>query len=577
MNIYAVVVLLSVFVYLLVGGYAGRKVKHLDDYYVAGRNAPTLLIVGTLVASVVSTNSFMGETGFAYSGYGVVVAMQNPIACLGYVAGALFFGRFLRRSRALTVAEYFGKRFNSQRVQAVAGVTLILGVGGYLIAVTLGAALLLSEVFGVSYGATLFAVWLSYTSFTLTSGSRGVVLTDTIMFILFSTVAVAALGFIVDASGGWFATVSDLANFAAKPDVISWHGPVGEGARWATATDAMTWAVIMGLAWGTVFAVSPWQASRYLIARNEHTVMRSACITFALLLMLWIVLYFAGAAINLSNPDIEVNEKAMMWAAMNLMPTIVGALLLAGIAAAALSSASTFLSLVGFSAVNDVLRHDKSDDEMLRVTRYAMLVIGVITLALAYFIPPRILWITYFIAGVYASSWGPIGFMSVWSKRVTASAAFWGIIVGFVSNALLSLLRQQGIISLPVYLDPIVVGAVLSLVTILVVSRFGSVSAAEQEYRLALHKTPPEERDAEKYRQTIRWAKLLMVAGVLVGIAIASLYSIPYQQAKSDGGALVFWTGENFFAFAYAASFMIAGGLAYWGIKRSYQPGASDE
>ncbi len=62
MNIYAIVILLSVFIYLSVGLYVGHKAKHLDDYYVTGRNASTLLIVGTLVANVVSTNSFMGET-----------------------------------------------------------------------------------------------------------------------------------------------------------------------------------------------------------------------------------------------------------------------------------------------------------------------------------------------------------------------------------------------------------------------------------------------------------------------------------------------------------------------------------
>ncbi len=572
MSTYAIVILFSVFVYLAVGGYAGRRVKSLDDYYVAGRNAPTLLIVGTLVASVVSTNSFMGETGFAYSGYGVLVAMQNPIACIGYVVGALFFGRFLRRSRALTVAEYFGKRFNSHRVQAAAGVTIVLGVGGYLMAVTQGASLLLSEVFNVPYGATLCAVWASYTLFTLTSGSRGVVLTDTIMFVLFSTIAFVALAYIVDASGGWFATVADLARFADKPDVIAWHGPVGEGAQWATAADALTWAVIMGLAWGVVFAVSPWQASRYLIARNEHTVIRSACATVAALLTLWTVLYFAGAAINLSNPDIAVTEKAMLWAAMNLMPTIIGAVLMAGIVAAALSSASTFLSLVGFSAVNDIVRHDKPDDEMLRLTRYAMLAIGLVTLVLAYFVPPRILWITYFVAGVYASSWGAVAFMSVWSRRITASAAFWGIIVGFVGNALLSLLKLLDIVTLPVYLHPIVVGAVLSLLTILVVSRLGIVSDEERDYRRTMHITPQEEYDRDQYHQTIRWAKWLMGGSVVAGIIVAVFYSIPYQQAKNDGGPWTFFTGENFVAIEYTMSFLVAGGLAYWGIKRSYQP-----
>jgi Na+/proline symporter len=572
MNIYAIVILLSVFIYLAVGLYAGRKVKGLDDYYVAGRNASTLLIVGTLVASVVSTNSFMGETGFAYSGYGVLVALQNPIACTGYVIGAIFFGRFLRRSRSLTVAEYFGKRFNSHRVQAVAGITIILGVGGYLMAVTQGATLLLSEVFDIPYGATLVAVWASYTAFTFSSGSKGVVLTDTMMFLLFSVVAVFALASIVGASGGWFSTVAELATFTEKPDVIAWHGPVGEGAQWASAGDALTWAVIMGLAWGVVFAVSPWQASRYLIARNEHTVIRSACVTVAVLLALWTILYFAGAAINLTNPGIAENEKAMLWAAMNIMPAIVGALLLAGIVAAALSSASTFLSIVGFSAVNDVVRHEKTDDEMLRVTRYAMLAIGIVTLVLAYFIPPRILWITYFVAGVYASSWGAIAFMSVWSGKVTEAAAFWGIIIGFAGNALMSLLKLLEVVTLPVFLHPIVVGAALSLITILVVSHFGAVTAEEREYREAMHITPKEECNPDDYRLTLRRAKWLMGGSVVAGVIVAVFYAIPYQQAKNDGGPWRLLAGENLLVLEYVASFLVAGGIAYWGIKRSYRP-----
>jgi len=65
MNVYAFGLLVSVLAYLAVGNYAGRKVKHLEDYFVAGRQAPTLLIVGTLVASLMSTNAFMGEAGLA--------------------------------------------------------------------------------------------------------------------------------------------------------------------------------------------------------------------------------------------------------------------------------------------------------------------------------------------------------------------------------------------------------------------------------------------------------------------------------------------------------------------------------
>ena len=68
MNPYTIGIVGSVLVYLLIGTYMGRRVKGIDDYYVAGRSAPTFLIVGTLVASFLSTAAFLGETGFSYQG-----------------------------------------------------------------------------------------------------------------------------------------------------------------------------------------------------------------------------------------------------------------------------------------------------------------------------------------------------------------------------------------------------------------------------------------------------------------------------------------------------------------------------
>jgi len=49
MDIYSGAILISLIIYITIGNYAGRRVKKLDDYFVAGRRAPTLLIVGPLV------------------------------------------------------------------------------------------------------------------------------------------------------------------------------------------------------------------------------------------------------------------------------------------------------------------------------------------------------------------------------------------------------------------------------------------------------------------------------------------------------------------------------------------------
>lgn len=155
MDIYTLTIAVSIIFFVLIGGYAGRSVKKIDDYFVAGRRAPTLFIVGTLVASVFSSSIFLGEAGFTYAGQMGPYVLFPAIAVSGYVYGALFFGTYLRRSRAPTVADFFGKRFNSHRVQQAAGVTIIVGLGGYLLVVTQGAAILLSDLTDLTYFQSL--------------------------------------------------------------------------------------------------------------------------------------------------------------------------------------------------------------------------------------------------------------------------------------------------------------------------------------------------------------------------------------------------------------------------------------
>jgi sodium/pantothenate symporter len=541
MNPYSLGLLVSIMAYLVVGNYAGRKVKHLEDYFVAGRQAPTLLIVGTLVASLMSTNAFMGEAGLSYSGFGQVTIMLTSINAIGYVAGALFFGKYLRRSRALTLAEYFGHRFNSSRVQRVAGITIILGCTGYLMTVSQGVAAIINQVTGLSFGATLLIGWASYTLFTLYSGSRGVVITDTMMFLLFGVVSLVGLSFIVEASGGWFATIKALAVFDAKPGIISWQGMTGPDQIWESSADVLVYAIILGVAWSIVVAVSPWQASRYLMAKDEHTVVRSSVITAGVVMLLYIVLGISSAAVNLIKPDIEPAQEVMIWAAMNVMPTFAGVLMMAGIMAAGLSSASTFLSITGFSVSNDIfMRPTGQDSKRLHDSRLAMLAVSVVALALAYFTPQGYLyWIVYFVGTLFASSWGPVAFMSVWSSRITEGGAFWGIITGLAGNVGANLLKLSGLVELPTVLDPILLGAVASYITIELVSRNGAVSEREHELREQLHQTPESELDSGKLHRTLQWSKAVIVFGVLLAVLLVVFYVMPYQQAIDENALTV--------------------------------------
>jgi sodium/pantothenate symporter len=531
MNIFLVALIISMALYLGIGWYAGRKVKSLDDYYVAGRNASTLLIVGTLVASFMSTNAFLGEMGFSYQGHGPLIVIMTGVNCMGYIFGALFFGRYLRRSRALTVPEFFGQRFQSRRLQALAGLTIVVGLTCYLMAVTWGVSLIVTKVTNMPAWASILLVWVSYTGFTLYSGSRGVILTDTVMFLLFSSVAVIALYYIIQAGGGWYTSLEKLAVFTDKQGIISWHGVIGVDSNWTTSTDALIWALILGVAWGIVVAVSPWQTSRYLMAKNEHVVIRSACGASIAMFLLYLINSYAASAVNLSNPSIDPPESVMIWVAMNLMPTILGALLVCGILAAGLSSASTFLSLIGFSASNDILIGTKDTEHQLKLTRYTIVAIGLIVVTLCLILPSNIFWITYFAGPVFASSWGVVAFMSIWSKRITEGGAFWGMLTGFVGNITANLLEVFSGIKLAVYLDPILLGCAISLVTVLVVSSAGTVSQDSKNFRERLHQIPQQDIDQAEIARTLIWPKAMILIGILIMTLMVNFYAKPYEMA----------------------------------------------
>ena len=277
---------------------------------------------------------------------------------------------------------------------------------------------------------------------------------------------------------------------------------------------------------------------------------------------------------KLINPAIDPPNNAMIWAARNLMPTIVGAMLLAGIVSAGLSSASTFLTLVGFAISNDVLDESQADDaRRLRISRITILAVGVATLLLAIVVPPNIFWITNFVGPMFAAVWGPVAFMSVWSKRITEPAAFWGLAAGFIGYMVPKSLTTLGLVTLPAYFDPILLGFVISLVTIVVVSGQTGVTKEESAYLDRLHVRPPELSDLAATRQTMIWPRIMIVWGLIATAVIVIFYTRPYQLATglvAESGPYVRWSGELVIALVFGLAIVCGGLFSRWALRRFY-------
>ena len=529
MNIYLVGILASLVLFFAVGILAGRRVKSTNDYYVAGRNAPTVLVVGSLIASFLSTGAFLGDTGEVYSGFFMGIVIVGVIQATGYIYGAGFFGRYIRRSQASTLPEYFGSRFDSPALKKLSSLILIVSVSAYLLSAIQGVATLISSITGLDYSLCTVIVWLAFTAFTIYSGSPGVLLTDTIMFLVFLTAALVAVPFIVHAAGGWFGGIAALANCESMPGIISWSGNLGY--LYPDGVSNLAWALTYGLVWALVVSVSPWQTSRYLMARDEHVVMRSSIWSSMGVMVVTIALYFTAAFVRNINGSLPGNQ-ALIWAAMNVLPPVIGIVMLTGISAAGISSASTFLSLVGFSLVNDIMPDKGRDDrKKLRLSRLTMLAASLVILVLAYFNPPQIFVIMYFGGTVIASSWSLAAFGSVWSKKLSKTGAFWGMLLGFLGCVMSKILYSALGVTPPVILDPFFIGIALSLIGAVLGSVLRPVSAGEEELRAALFRAPASALDERECRKDHRLWIVYLLFGIVLGAFFLLMYALPYCRA----------------------------------------------
>lgn len=529
MNIYLIGVLTALFVFFIVGMLAGRKVKDTNDYYVAGRNAPVPLIVGSLVASFLSTGAFLGDTGEVYSGFFMGIVIVGVLQASGYIYGAGLFGKYIRRSQVNTVPEYFGVRFHSEPLRKLSALVMMCAVCAYMLSAMQGVATIMSSITGLSYGLSVVIAWFAFTAFTIYAGSPGVLLTDTIMFLVFLVAALIAVPFVIHSAGGWFPTIAKMAVNTEIPGIIAWTNNLDY--LYPTGAQNLVWAVTYGIVWALVVSISPWQTSRYLMARNEHTVMRSSIWASIGVMVVTVSLYFTAVFIRSINGELQ-GSGAVIWAAMNVMPTFVGIVMLTGITAAGISSASTFLSLIGFSLVNDIFRvKDEDEKKRLRVSRLAMLISSLVVLALAYFNPPQIFWIMYFGGTVIASSWSVVALGSVWSKSLNKRGAFAGMLCGFLGCVAMKALSALLKLTLPIYLDPFFVGIALSAVGAAVGSALGKTTPEERAEREKLFEEPECERDEAEVRRTNRLWIVYAVFGVLVGAFFLFMYAIPYLRA----------------------------------------------
>lgn len=479
MDLFTAVSLGFLLIYLVVGVYVARSVKTLDDFYVMGRKAPPVLIAGTLIATNVSSVTFIGFTGTAFSVGPLYVAFYGMTVVASLFVG-LFLGRYLWRLKLWTIPDYFAKRFPSEPVRVVATAIVLISMVLYLISIMLGTQVAMGQLLGWPNLLSLVVVLGVITIFTFIGGMQGVVITDTIMFVVFFLASVAMAPFIISAAGGWPAAFDTAVE--ELPGFTSWAGsnPPFEGFWLLLETNILSLILVIA---------SPQLISRAYIARDEKTLGR-AMIYLALVLPVFVfaTIYIFGM-VPLVTPEGIEPANAFPYVALNLVPPIIGALALAGVVAAALSTASSLFQQGAAAISRDIYQRfidpDVSDSRFILISRISVLLIAVIVFLGS--VTPQVSASAILYGFLFASAawavWLPALVGGIVWRRATTAGALWSMTVGLALTLAVGFGRQIGYT--PEWLAPNVVGLVVATVIMVAVS-------------LA---TRPSERGLEVYRE----------------------------------------------------------------------------
>lgn len=525
MNVFLIGMVISMIIYIIVGLVISKGVKSTNDFFVAGRRAPTFLLVGSLVASYCGTGLYFGDAGESFAGIFSPLMMLGAMLIVGYVLGGVFFGRYLRRSECNTIPEFFGKRFDSPALKKLAAVTQLVTIIVYLLSTIQGIGTLMTLVTGLDYKLCIILALVTFSILTVTSGSKGVLITDTIMFSLFTIVTVVVIIISTAKGGGWFNIVENLAQ--TNPEVLSWAG--NPDYLYPTGGQNMVWAFAYGIVWMSVCMVAPWQASRYLMAKNEHSVIRSSIWAAFLVFVLEFIVKCGAALLNYFSPELADQSHIIIWASTTLVPTVLGVVMVTGILAAGISSATTFLSIIGTSVVNDFF-NIKDDRKKLHTVRITIVIAAIIVMLLAVFNPPQVFWIMFLGATVVACSWLPVCIASIWSKRITKTGAFCGMLFGFLGCGGMKIYSSVAGLSLPVFLDPFFIGLAANIIGMVIGTLLTKVTPEEKNQREALFVIPESEKDVNEVKKTKRTVLASVALGAIVTAVLLVFWVIPYTS-----------------------------------------------
>lgn len=241
-------------------------------------------------------------------------------------------------------------------------------------------------------------------------GMRATAYSDFVQAIIMAGCFFAALPLLFNQAGGTEFVGNFLAEFS--PNMLSWHFGFKE-------------LLGFGAAFGFAMAAAPYELARMYTLRDRKTVKLAIGFSFIFQAVVGISVAAAGMAIRALFPYMPTPDIASTIMAINILPPVVGSLIILAILSAIMSTVSGIMMVSASAFSHDfyatMIEPNASDSEKMKVNRIAVLVLGIIPIFLAL----RQLDIVQFIVVLQASLTASFFFATVilglnWKKRYSS-------------------------------------------------------------------------------------------------------------------------------------------------------------
>lgn len=436
-------------------------------------------------ASDMSSWLLMGLPGVAYL-TGLAEASWTAIGLvvgtyLNWLIVARRIRRYSHRLGAITVPQFFSKRWGDQRclLSALAALVIIVFFIPYTASGFSACGKLFSTLFGVDYVAAMLVSAAVIVIYTVMGGFLAASFTDLIQSIIMTVALVVVLGLGATAAGGVDAVLDNARSLAGYLSLNEIHVVDGGSAPYSLLT------ICSLLAWGLGYFGMPHILLRFMAIEDENKLKLSrrvastwVVISMGVAIVIGVVgnaMTAAGALEELSDAETIIVRIATLISQHGPLAALLAGVILAGILAATMSTADSQL-LAASSSVSQDLACDflglkLEGKKGMLVARSVMVAISLVAAFLARDPNSSVFRVVSFAWAGFGAAFGPTMLMALFWKRSNKWGALAGMITGgvmvFVWKFLIAPLDGVWAIYelLPAFLAALAVHVVVSLLT----------------------------------------------------------------------------------------------------------------